>query len=198
VQQVDGILNAGSKLTPQQIAEQRHAARTPEQIAELQRWSNNHTEYLKLKADNNYRDVEFNPTNGGLRATHVLHNFDSTKGWYELKVQEIGFKNGNAVVLDVENHANFRQRNTDGTWNGLKFELACAETGTSQNIRNALKHCASKKDAEIAVILSLNKLTDAQIREGLNRFNGLKKTAQWKKFQKILFVFQDGTIKKYH
>jgi hypothetical protein len=109
-QQVDGILNAGSKLTPLQIAEQRHAARTPEQIAELQRWSNNHTEYLKLKADNNYRDVEFNPANGGLRATHVKHIIHSSKkeetffggktsSDLELQCQQEVFNSGHSCIL---------------------------------------------------------------------------------------------------
>jgi hypothetical protein len=96
-QQVDGILNAGSKLTPQQIAE-------------LQRWSNNHTEYLKLKADKNYKDVEFNPANGGLRATHVKHIIHSSKkeetffggktsSDLELLCQQELFNSGHSCIL---------------------------------------------------------------------------------------------------
>jgi hypothetical protein len=96
-QQVDGILNAGSKLTPLQIAE-------------LQRWSNNHTEYLKLKADNNYKDVEFNPANGGLRATHVKHIIHSSKkeetffggktsSDLELQCQQEVFNSGHSCIL---------------------------------------------------------------------------------------------------
>lgn len=35
----------------------------------------------------------------------------------------------------------------------MLFEIAGAETGTSNNIRQALKHCASKPNTEVAVLL---------------------------------------------
>jgi hypothetical protein len=47
-QQVDGILNANNKLSPLEIAAQRHAARTPEQIADIQRRWAEHEEFLKV------------------------------------------------------------------------------------------------------------------------------------------------------
>ena len=36
--------------------------------------------FNKLKSDGNYRDVAFNAVNGGVKATHVEHNFDKHKG----------------------------------------------------------------------------------------------------------------------
>jgi intein/homing endonuclease len=107
---VDGILAVGDKPTPLEIAAQRHAARTPEQIADLQRWSNNHTEYFRLKADKNYKNVEFNPANGGLRATHIKHITHSSKkeetffggktsSDLELLCQQELFNSGHSCIL---------------------------------------------------------------------------------------------------
>lgn len=83
--------------------------------------------------------------NGGVKATHRLHNFDKKTGVYEKRVQEIGFKNGHSIILDIEIHNIKYKKNTDGLWNGNKMEVAGAETATVNNIRNALKHCASKR-----------------------------------------------------
>ena len=61
-------------------------------------------EYEKLLQDPNYKDVEYNPGNGGLKATHVKHNFDKKTGKNEEKVQQIGYEKGHEVILDLEWH----------------------------------------------------------------------------------------------
>ena len=154
--------------------------------------------YEKLKNNPNYTDVAFNESNGGIKATHVKHNLDKSKGHYEKSAQEIGYQNGEIVILEEEIHSVLNQRNTEGTWNLIPFELAAAETGTSQNIRNALKHCASKPNAEVAVVYSLIELSTEAINAGLNRFNGLRNDPkQWKHFKEIIFIFPSGKIKKH-
>ena len=104
----------------------------------------NKREYYRLLKDGNYTDVRFNPKNGALMAIHKEHNFDKQKGQYEKNVQKIGFDNGNAVIFESETGKAIGQRYTEGLWNGKSFEIASAETGTSNNIKKGLNHCASK------------------------------------------------------
>lgn len=67
--------------------------------ADAARIEANRREYEGLKADANYSDVEFNPKNGGLKATHIEHNFDGDKGWYEQHVQTTGYQSGHSIIL---------------------------------------------------------------------------------------------------
>ncbi len=61
------------------------------------------------------KDVAFNKATNGLKTTHIGHNIDKGKGQYELTVQDIGYKNGNAVILDKEDHTKHGVKNTEGT-----------------------------------------------------------------------------------
>lgn len=153
-------------------------------------------QYKRLKANPDYIDTAFNSTNGGLKSTHKDHSFDKKKGWYEKRAQEIGFQNGDAVILGAEPQNVFREKKTEGTWNDLLFEVAGAETGTSVNIRNALKHCATKPEVEVAVVFFPfpENVSMSEIEDGVARYNGLKKTSQWKPFKQILFISNDGNI----
>ena len=60
--------------------------------------------YKRLSSDKKYEELEFDNESGGVKATHKKHSFDKDKGWYEKKVQEVGYKTGHAVILDVEQH----------------------------------------------------------------------------------------------
>lgn len=154
-------------------------------------------QYGKLKANPNYRDVVFNEETGGLKATHKDHSFDKDKGWYEKTAQSIGFNHGHSVIFELEDHTQQNVKNTEGLWDNLKMEIGGAETGTANNIRNALKHCASKPDTEIAIVFMPNYSSDYDIDGGLKRFEGLKKTgtSQWKHFKEIYFISKDRIIK---
>lgn len=153
-------------------------------------------QFEKLKNDPKYTDVDFNPNNGGLKATHIDHNFDNKKGWYERRIQSIGFEEGHAVVLEAEPGNTFKHKHSEGTWNGNVMEIAGAEIGSSANIRNALKHCASKPNVKVAVVFfpDSNALSVSNIEKGIARYNGLKGTSQWKLFDEILFISNDGKI----
>lgn len=154
-------------------------------------------QFESLKENPEYKDVEFNPANGGLKATNVNHNIDKNKGWYETDVQKFGFENGHSVILEAEDHTRHSVKNTEGTWDDLKMEIAAAENGESQNIRNALKHCAKKPDSRVAVIYSLRDLSSEEILRGIARFDGLRGTPQWKEFDEIIVISKTGKIKKY-
>lgn len=154
----------------------------------------NRKEYERLLKDENYRDVVFNEENGGLKATHIRHNFDGKKGWYEENVRDVGFKEGNAIVLKEEIHTIQNKRNTEGTWNGMMFEIAAAETATKTNIRNALKHCAKKPGTEVAVIFfPAKEFNERAFLEGLSMFNGLPEN-QYKKFKIIYCLSKDRIL----
>ncbi len=150
--------------------------------------------YESLKNNSQYKDVEYDEKSGGMKASHINHNFDKNKGWYEREVQEVGYKNGHAVVLEEESHTEYKIKSTEGTWDSLPFEIAAAETALPNNIHRALKHCAKKPDTKVAVIFfpkagfDVNNFYDA-----LAKFNGLKGTSQYAKFD-VVYCIQGGKI----
>ena len=77
----------------------------------------------------------------------------------------------------------------------LQTVAASAENGTSNNIRNALKHCATKPGCEVAVIFVLEDMKNADLRTGLARYNGLRGSSQWKEFKEIYVVDINGDMK---
>jgi hypothetical protein len=167
------------------------AKKTIENIA---RYEQNKALYNRLKEDENYFDVEFDDKSGGVKATHVGHNFDKKKGWYETSIQNVGFKKGHSIILGEERPNAFKQKSCEGLWDNLPFEIAGAESATINNIRNALKHCASKPNTKIAVIFFPNNNFSAEaFNGGLAKYNGLKGTSQFLKF-KLIYCVQDGQI----
>lgn len=178
-----------------------HAARTTEEIQaikdawakrikETKRMEKNSRQYEQLKADPDYRDVAFNPENGGLKATHVRHNIDKNKGWYEEAVQKVGFNYGHSVILENEIHNIFGKKNFKGLFDGLPFEIAGVETGKPNNVRNALKHCASKPDCAIAVLFFPDKdrVLMESIRSSLKKYFGLRNQPdQFRDFEKNIY-----------
>ena len=129
-------------------------------------------------------------------ATHILHNLDDRGGIYEKHVQRAGFNAGHAVILGAEGGNVIGQRFTEGTWDGMKFEVAGRETATSNNIVKGLKHCAAKRETEIAVLdfpnggFNLSVLQNAILRyRGLELLND----GQYIRFKKIICV-QDEVI----
>lgn len=172
-------------------AKARHEERTENDIKYIQRkW-----DYRKYLLDPNYRDVAFNVENSGLKATHVGHNLDKDKGWYETTIQDVGYKYGHSVILEKEPQNVYKGKSCEGFWDALKFEVAGAESGTPNNIRNALKHCASKPDSKIAVLFFPNEnYSSENFQIGLAKFNGLKGTSQHKIFDLIYCIQGDKII----
>lgn len=150
-----------------------------------------YAEYMKYEADPNYKDVDYNPETGGLKATHKEHNFDKVGGKYELHVQKAGYDAGHSVILESEHGTTIGERFTEGTWDKMKFEVAGCTTGTSNNILHGLSHCASKRTTRIAVIDFPNGNFSQEVWERtLNRYRGLKKNqdGQYVEFERIVCV----------
>ena len=157
--------------------------------------SQNKAEFNRLKNNPNYKDVAYDEKSGGVKATHVSHNFDHKKGDYEIVVQNVGFLSGHSVILEEERHDLYKQRNAEGSWDGVPFEIAGREEGTPQNIRNGLKHCASKPNVRVAVLYFPNNNFDIEnFHKGLALFTGLKGTTQYKKFSFIYCIQGDKIV----
>ena len=154
-------------------------------------------EYEELSENPDYTGVRFDSSTGGVTAEHIGHNFDKIGGAFERHVQNAALKAGHSVILENEPQNQYGKRSTEGTWNGLQFEVAGATNGSVNNIRNALKHCAFKRTTEIAVIdfpnggFSLENFDAA-----LKRYNGLEKLndGQFLKFKKIICVQNEQII----
>lgn len=154
-------------------------------------------EYEYLTENPDYTGVRFDSSTGGVTAEHVGHNFDKIGGAFERHAQNAALKAGHSVILEDEPQNQYGKRSTEGTWNGLLFEVAGATNGSVNNIRNALKHCAFKRTTEIAVIdfpnggFSLDNFNAA-----LKRYNGLEKLhdGQFLKFKKIICIQNEQII----
>lgn len=174
------------------------------QIGKLLGWRNvqyeiNQRKFQGYLNDQNYTNVKFNHENGAFMATHREHNLDRKKGWYETDVQKIAFDNGYSVILQKEDHTVKNMKNVEGTWNGKRFEIAAAETGTANNILRALKHCATKPNCAVAVVFfpeNYNNYDNIDL--AISKFYGLKNTTQWKLFQEVYFLNKGSIIKRHH
>ena len=156
-----------------------------------------HQEYLTLRKNPDYKDVDFDWGNGGLRGDHVDHNFDKKGGVYEKHAQTAGYKAGHAVILESERDGAFYQRFTEGGWDKMPFEVAGCETATSNNILAGLKHCASKGTTEIAVLDFPNGgFNEDVLKRTIGRYKGLEKLndGQFIKFKKVYFVQNEVII----
>ena len=155
----------------------------------------NKAEYNRLLNNPSYQDVQYHEPSGGVKATHINHNFDDKKGWYEELAQNAGYKHGHSVILTEEHHDIYKKRNCEGLWDGLLFEIAAAETVESSNIRNALKHCACKPGSQVAILVFPEKEFNLKVfNEGYARFYGLRKSSQYKKFDMIYCISKNGDI----
>ncbi len=156
---------------------------------EIARIEANRREYERLKADPNYKDVAFNPDNGGLKATHIGHNFDPVDGHWEKEVVDVGYNNGRCVILGNEYSTIIGERFTEGSWDGLQFEIATRKTATENNILRGLKHCADKRTTEIAILYFPNGGFDIdKLQRGICRYRGYSKFSErtYVKFKKVI------------
>jgi hypothetical protein len=126
-------------------------------------------EYVKYTKDSSYRNVYFNWDNGGMKATHMGHNFDPEKGYYEIDVQNLGYENGYKVVLGNELT---EAKHNEGTWNEVAFEQRGCENGSNpNNVMNGLVHAAEKPGARIAVLYFPNNDFNKDVfRQGLSKY----------------------------
>lgn len=150
--------------------------------------------YENLKKNRNYYNVKFNPKNGGLQATHVNHNFDPRTGEREKHVQKVRYNHGRAVIFESEKGKKIGENYTEGTWDNKPFEIASVETGSTSNVRNALKHCAKKDGSKIAVVHYLTRFELGEFHKGYKRYKGLKGTTQYKDFDMIICIYKSDIV----
>jgi len=158
---------------------------------------NRKAEYEKYLSSPDYIDVLFNAHNGGLTAIHKEHNFDHIKGDYEKNVLSVGYRSGHSVVLLGECGKGKGVSYADGMWDGKPFEIAGAETATSNNIKKALNHCASKNGVRVAVVYFPNAIPNMQeIQSAMRRYYRLVNTNAngTTDFDVIYFMTKDGII----
>ncbi|MBQ6070001.1 MAG: hypothetical protein IJK84_10910 [Bacteroidales bacterium] len=158
---------------------------------------NRKAEYEKYLSSPDYIDVLFNTHNGGLTAIHKEHNFDHIKGDYEKNVLSVGYRSGHSVVLLGEGGKGKGVSYADGMWDGKPFEIAGAETATSNNIKKALNHCASKNGVRVAVVYFPNVIPNMQeIQSAIRRYYRLVNTNAngTTDFDVIYFMTKDGII----
>lgn len=154
--------------------------------------------YRRLKEDKNYGHVKYDRISGGMSASHKEHNFDKVGGKYEKTAQNVGRRNGHAVILEKERGGTLGQRFTEGTWDGMLFEVAGRETATENNIFKGLKHCAKKRTTQIAVLVYPNGGFDEGIlKSAIKRYKGLEKLGegeQYVPFIKVICIQDDKIV----
>lgn len=167
-----------------------YIANTPKDVLNISKmYAERQQKFEELLKNPDYFDVEFGDMLG-LKATHKEHNFDKITGKYEKEIQDIFFKKGDEFIFEAEPGNQDKVKYNDGTLNGKLIEIATAETATDNNIRNALKHCASKGKTEIAIIYFPNDNFELEnFYKALNKYNGLKDDAnQYLKFKRIICI----------
>lgn len=125
----------------------------------------NRKEYERLKADPNYKDVEFNPRNGGLKATHEYHQkHENDKTLYfgeftsyelELRAQNILFTNGHSCIFESEvvyGKDNNMTRCLDTTTDGERVDIK----SITKNGKNTLKNAIRDKKAQLREFNEIN------------------------------------------
>ena len=160
-------------------------------------FAEHHRQFAELLKDPDYRDVDFDWNNAGLKATHVDHNFDKAKGIYEKTARDVGYKNGHSVILESEMGKGIGENYTEGLWNKSLFELAsCESVENNNNIVKGLKHCASKSDTRTAVLyFPKGDFVREDVERAIGRYYGLKGTLgdSFKDFEAI-YVVSGGTV----
>lgn len=161
----------------------------------------NRREYLRLKDNPDYAregyPVEFNPETGGLKAIHVKHNLDSPGADSEIQAMNVGYERGDKVILEMEDHSQYKKRHTEGSWNDQPHEVSERGTGTSNNVRDGLKHCASKPGCKVAVLVFKDGcFSNENFCDGLRKYSGLKGTSQWADFDRIICIQNEEVVKE--
>ncbi len=111
-------------------------------------------EYNCLKSDPHYKDLEYNATTGGLKATHIEHNFDKDKGIfgiprgdYEKNAVQALFQNGYSIILQSEKKLD-GEKCPDGYLNGVLMDIKGIEDGNPLYAMNR----ANTQKAKIAIL----------------------------------------------
>lgn len=189
-----------------------------EDKANAARIETNRKEFERLKADPNYKGVEFNPGNGGLKAMHVEHEIHSAtkeqkffKGDpntpdglsatdLELLCQEILYKNGYTCILESEHIfspiTGKQVTSLDTTTNGMRVDIRSITENRTNTISNGIK--AKKKQ-----LRKFNELNGTKCDSLILYFHNPsyynEKTVQYnlgETIKRIIIVLRNGIVKE--
>jgi hypothetical protein len=125
-------------------------------------------EYIRLKSDGRYTEVELNARTGGLLAIHREHNFDPTigefgipRGDYERIAANVLYGYGKSVVLESE-HLGKDVKSAEGLLDGKKFDIKGVEGTGKNNLQKDFKSAGKKKVETIVFYFHENEIFDLQ------------------------------------
>ncbi len=115
-------------------------------IREQQRRHENRRLYEQLKKDPDYTDVEFDETTGGVKATHIGHNFDEQigkygiqRGEYEKLAANALYAKGHTIKLIKEDFQMEGVKQPDGYIDGRLMDIKGIEGNPFYSINRANK-----------------------------------------------------------
>ena len=132
-----------------------YACKRVNSVIEKQHVIANRKEYERLKADPDYKDVKFNPKTGGLKATHVGHNWkhddndlqrffgNMTREDLEAECQNKLFRMGHKVILKEENIKN-KKGETDTSIDMILDNVVMDIASITQDVVNYRNKLISK------------------------------------------------------
>lgn len=178
----------------------------------------NRREYERLKSDPQYKDVEFNPKNGGVKAIHIEHENHSSESErkfflhdlqypdglsstdLELICQDILFHNGYSCILESEHIYNpftgKQLTSLDTTTNRMRIDIRSITENNTNTIKNGIK--AKKKQ-----LRKFNELNGTSCDSLILYFhnpsfyneNAIRSNIG-ETIKRIIVVFRDGKIKE--
>lgn len=164
---------------------------------EVRRVIANAEQYKALNDNPAYTEVRFDNYTGGVSAIHVDHNFAKVGGAFEREVLNAGYADGNSVILECEKGNVIGQRFTEGSWNGKRFEVSGKQQARQIDYVKGLKHCASKRTTQIAVIDFPNGgFNEDTFNQAIKQYKGLEKLhdGQYLAFERIIIVQNERII----
>lgn len=157
------------------------------QLENSQKIKGNYQTYLRLKKNEDYIDVVFDKSTGGIKATHKLHHFHPHTGMDEKYLQDLFYKNGYSVILEDE--SSNQSKNVDGYINNLSMDFSSILGDGKNAIKRALKH-SKDKNAKIAVLYFKNNehYSFDRLINGVKSFYGVDQY----RFDMIYYIFNDN------
>ena len=134
----------------------------------------NYEEYLRLLQNDDYVDVTYDETSGGMSAVHKLHKFDKKQGTcgmrrgdYERTVLEVMRKNGHRIVLEAETNTP-GVKSCDGYFDDVPMEIKSIEGYGTWTISSKLRH-AAKQHAQCCILYfpNENNYSGNRVSEGI-------------------------------
>ena len=125
--------------------------------------------------------------NGGLKATHILHNQNPKTIKVEQKVQDLFFKNGDKFTLENES-SEIEGKKIDGFLNEFTHDISAINGSGKNTIKRAMNHAREKKaDVTILYFPESSEFSMERLEQGFKMYNGQTEY----RFKKIIYIVDD-------